>query len=61
MKQYILLDYVSEFKYILYKACDLPHKNLKETQDKMKNWYDQKARQRALNVGNSVSVPVYSW
>ncbi len=35
-RQCSLLDYVSEFKYILYKACDLAHKNLKETQEKMK-------------------------
>ncbi len=33
---YNLLDYVSEFKYRLYKACDLADKNLKETQEKMK-------------------------
>ncbi len=32
-KPYNLLDYVSEFKQRFYKACDLAHKTLKETQD----------------------------
>ncbi len=57
-KQYNLLDYVSEFKYRLYKACGLAHKNLKETPDKMKTWYDKKSREREreFNVGDRMLV-----
>ncbi len=58
-KQYNLLDYVSEFnmfKYRLYKACDLAHENLKETQEKMKTWYDKESRERVFNVDDRVLV-----
>ncbi len=51
-----LLDCVSEFKYRLYKACDLAHENLKETQEKIKTWHDQKSRDRVFNVGDIVLV-----
>ena len=53
-RQYNLLDYMSEFKYRLYKACDLAHKNLKETQEEMKTWYDKKSSKRVFNVGDRV-------
>ncbi len=35
-EQYSLLDYVIKFKYRLYKTRDVAHKNLKESQEKMK-------------------------
>ena len=54
--QYNLLDYVSTFMHKLYKACDLAHKNRKETQDKMKNWYDKLCRESVFNVGDRVLV-----
>ncbi len=36
-EQYNVLDYVSTFKYTLFKTCDLANKSLKEIQYKMKN------------------------
>ncbi len=51
-----LLDYVSEFKYRLHKACDVAHGNLKMSQDKIKTWYDQKARERVFQEGDKVLV-----
>ena len=51
-----MLDYVSEFKCRLYKACDLAHKNLKEIQDKMKTCYDKTSRDRVFNVCDKVLV-----
>ncbi len=47
---------MSEFNYRLYKACDLAHKNLKQSQDKMKTWYDQKAKERVFQEGEKVLV-----
>ncbi len=55
-RQYNLLDYVSELKYRFNKAFDLTHKNLKETQEKLKTWYDKKSRERVFNVGDRVLV-----
>ena len=55
-KQYNLLNCVSEFKYRLYRACDLAEENLKETQEKMKTWYDKKSREKVFNVDDRVLV-----
>ena len=42
---------------IIYKACVFTHKSLKETQEKMKTWYDKKSsRERVFNVGGRVLV-----
>lgn len=38
-----LLEYVSDFKEKLYTACKLAHENLKNSQLKMKVWYDKNA------------------
>ncbi len=61
-KQYNSLDYVSGFKYILYKACDLAHKNLKEIHKrKLKPAMQEikKSRERVFNhfnIGDRVLV-----
>ncbi len=55
-REYNLLDYVSEFRYRLYRTCDLVHKNLKETPEKMKIWYDKKFRERVFNVSERVLI-----
>ena len=34
-----LLDYVSKFKYKLFRASEIARENLKEAQSKMKKWY----------------------
>ena len=34
-----LLDYVSEFKSRLSRACEIARDNLKDSQTKMKEWY----------------------
>jgi hypothetical protein len=51
-----LIDYVSEFRYKLLKARELAIVNLKETQSKMKTWYDKKARERVFDPGDKVLV-----
>ncbi len=48
--------YVSQFKYRLYKTCNLTHEKVKETQYKMKTWFDKKSRERVCNVGDRVLV-----
>lgn len=36
-----LLDYVSNFRFRLYRACKLARKNMSAVQSKMKNWFDK--------------------
>ena len=55
-RQYNVSDYMCEFKYRLYKACDFPHKNLKETQERMKRCYDKKPKDRVFSVGDRMLV-----
>ena len=51
-----LLDHVLKIKSRLYDACNLAKTNLKESQSKMKNWYDKKARFRLFAPGDKVLV-----
>lgn len=52
-----LLDYVSDFKEKLYTACKLAQENLKKnSQLKMKVWYDKNARNRNFKPGDKVLV-----
>ena len=51
-----LLDYVTDFRYKLYKACEMAQNNLKGAQEKMKTWYDKKARRRVFKAGDKVLV-----
>ena len=39
------------FNYIPSRACDIEHDNLKQSQDKMKRWYDKDAKVRELKPG----------
>ncbi len=55
-KLHKLLDRVRELKCRLCKICDLFHKDLKEPQENLKTWYDQKAGEGMLNVGDRVLV-----
>ena len=51
-----LLDYVSEFKERLHEACKMAHDNLKNSQTRMKTWYDRNARRREFKAGDKVLV-----
>ena len=41
-----LLQYVSDFKDLLSKACESAWTNLKSAQRKMKRWFDENAKER---------------
>jgi len=49
-----LLDEVSNLRYRLTCATRLAHQNLKNSQCKMKTWYDKKAKNRSFKVGEKV-------
>lgn len=51
-----LLSYVSEFKGRLTNAWEMARANLKDAQVDMKNWYDEKARERKFKPGDKVLV-----
>lgn len=51
-----LLDFVSNFRSKLTKACDLARQKLGEAQGKMKGWYDKKAKHRVFSPGDKVLV-----
>ena len=51
-----LLDYVSGFKQKLKEANEFARENLKQSQTKMKTWYDKSARNRVFNPGDKVLV-----
>ena len=49
-----LLDQVADLWYRLLKSNELARKNLEKSQQKMKTWYDQKARKRSFRIGDKV-------
>ena len=49
-----LLQYVSDFKDRLSKACEAARTNLKSEQRKMKHWYDENANERTFQPGDRV-------
>lgn len=51
-----LLDYVSNFKDRLKKACDLAREKLVSTQVKMKGQYDKRSETRCFKPGDKVLV-----
>lgn len=51
-----LLEYVSDFKHRLIKACEFAKGNLASKQQKMKTWYDKNARERKFKPGDKVLV-----
>jgi len=51
-----LLTHISDVRDRLRKANDMAQQKLKESQGKMKTWYDRKARQRTLQPGDQALV-----
>jgi hypothetical protein len=51
-----ILDYVECFMYKLTSACEIEQDNLKQNEDKMKQWYDKDAMIRAFKSGEKVIV-----
>ena len=49
-----LLDQVADLRYRLLRANELARKNLEKSQQKMKTWYDRKARKRSFRIGDKV-------
>ncbi|XP_072036952.1 uncharacterized protein [Amphiura filiformis] len=49
-----LLDYVVNFKERLFRATEIAHDNLKQSQEKMKTWYDKGSRNRVFEPGDKV-------
>ena len=49
-----LLDKVADLQYRLLRANELARKNLEKSQQKMKTWYDRKARKRSFRIGDKV-------
>ena len=51
-----MLDYVSKFTDKLKKACELAQQNLKNSQSKMKMFYDRKLQNHVFNPEGKASV-----
>ena len=51
-----LLDYVSGFKTRLVRAGEIAKENLKDSQTRMKVWYDRNAKSRVFEPGEKVLV-----
>ena len=49
-----LLQYVSDFRSKLLKACEAAKLNLKSTQGKIKQRYDENTKQRSFKPGDKV-------
>ena len=53
-----ILDYVSTIKERLYKVLEVARENLKNSQSRMKNWYDKRAKERSFKPEDQVLVPL---
>ena len=51
-----LLTYVSTFRSRLAKACEIAKSNLKQSQKKMKVWYNRRAKQRSFEPNEKVLI-----
>ncbi len=51
-----VLDYVSEFRLKLHRACELAKKNLEMSQQRMKTRFDRGAKLRSFSPGDKVLV-----
>lgn len=51
-----LLDFVSDFRFKLSRACELARENLGVTQKKMESWFDKQAKQCVFSPGDQVLV-----
>ena len=49
-----LLNYVSDFHERLFRACEIAHKHLKESQSGMRAQFDRKAEARDFKPGDNV-------
>ena len=49
-----LLQYVSDFKIRLSKACEAARTNLQSAQRNLKLWYDENAKERNFKPGDRV-------
>ena len=49
-----VLQYVSDFRSKLLKACEAAKSNLKSTQSKMKQNYDKNTKERSFKSGDKV-------
>jgi len=49
-----LLEYVSRLRQRILDAVDIARKNLKNSQSRMKTWYDKKGKRRQFHVGEKV-------
>ena len=57
-----LLQYLSDFKDRLSKACEAARTNLESAQRNMKLWSDQNAKERNFKPGDRVlALFAYSW
>lgn len=50
LKSRTLLEYVTEFCTRIYRVRKLAKQNLEKAQDKMKTWFDKKAREQILTL-----------
>ena len=51
-----ILDYVSGCKHTFIRACEIAHENIKQSQIKMKQWYDKDGRIIEFEHGEKVPV-----
>lgn len=51
-----LLDYVSNFRFKLRRACEIARDNIVAAQARMKGWYDRRANSREFLPGDKVLV-----
>ena len=51
-----VLDFVSNFRFRLRRACELAMENLNTAQTKMKLWFDRSAKSREFSPGDKVLV-----
>jgi hypothetical protein len=51
-----ILYYVKYFRHNFKRACEIEHDNLKQSQDKMKHWYENDVMIREFKSGEKVIV-----
>ena len=51
-----ILYYVKYFRHKFTRACEIEHDNLKQSQDKMKHWYEKDVMIREFKSGEKVIV-----
>jgi hypothetical protein len=51
-----ILDYMECFRHKLTRACEIEQDSLKQSQDKMKQWYDKDAMIRQFKPGENIIV-----